>query len=331
MGFNYLYFAIPVLKKFGMEGEKTIRRALRAYSRSRGTYLREWHGKEGLPINLKSAARTWFLIPAHDEATGRADPRPSDEVVSPYYVAHKIPSCPMHDVLKEEGVEHYGYIYCDEVHLEVIKAYDTNAVVEIHENLMKGDEFCDFVWWMKPPHEIPEEKIDWSGYESLEKREKANPVQTALFYLKKDTWDVIGKLYYYLADASINRFGDEGKRMVKSALIEMGRRRGRELKEKLEKDRKDITWKNIFDNFDLPYKLVWKMKVEASNHKFIANVEYCPLAEIWNGLENKELGPMWCETMYTSMFKELFNEEGEIKIPQCLTEGANKCRFKFKI
>ena len=207
--------------------------------------------------------------------------------------------------------------------------YHPNAIVNIHECLMKGDEVCDFKYMMIP--EIPEEKIDRSGLEALEKKEKENPLEFAVFYLKRDTRDFIGNLYYCLADSLIKRFGEEGKRTVKSALIEIGRRRGRELKEKLKRAGLDMTWKNIFDNFDLPYKHVWKMKAEKSDGTFEAQVEYCPLAELWNGLENKEVGPMFCETIYDHMFKELLGENAKIKIPQALAKGANRCKFEFKV
>jgi hypothetical protein len=72
------------------------------------------------------------------------------------------------------------------------------------------------------------------------------------------------------------------------------------------------------------------MNIKSSNGSFVADVGSCPLAEIWNGLENKNIGPMYCDTMYTTMFKEILNDQVKIKIPRCMTKGANKCRFEFK-
>jgi hypothetical protein len=48
------------------------------------------------------------------------------------------------------------------------------------------------------------------------------------------------------------------------------------MKEKLRKAGTAVTWKVIFDNFNLPYKHVWKMNVETSNDRFRADVETVP-------------------------------------------------------
>jgi hypothetical protein len=72
------------------------------------------------------------------------------------------------------------------------------------------------------------------------------------------------------------------------------------------------------------------MNVETSNDDFVADVECCPLAGFWNGLKNKELGPMYCENVYVQMLKEILGEGAEIKIPQCVTKGAGKCGSGFR-
>jgi predicted hydrocarbon binding protein len=318
----FLYFAKPAIEKLGTEGEKALRKGLRAYAKFRGARMRKTHMDMGLPITLESARRYWDLSGNSRSGTVKL------LAGTPIEHQHDPPNldfiCPMFEVCKEANFEHYGYIYCDEAHQENWRAYHPRGVVEIHENLMKGDPYCNFDWII---NEIPVRKP--SAYAALEKLEKENPAQFAMRYHKGNS-HATAILYYFLADALISRFEEEGERIVKSALIELGRRRGRELKENLRKAGLAATWKSIFDNFDLPYKHVWKMNIDKSNGSFIAEVEYCPLAEVWNGLENKNLGPMYCDTMYKSMFKELLNEEVEIKIPQCLTKGASKCRFEFK-
>jgi len=339
-GIIYMYLSKPFWENFGIEGEQAIRQGLRAWSKWRGEGMRKRHMEEGLgPINLGHVRRLWLKTPIRAYTRKKPDQQPkyspiveeaksraAAELVTPYFHKNIVPNCPIHNVFKEADWWH-GWAFCDATHIECLQGYLPEAVVEIHEGLAKGDKYCNFTWLMIPT--IPEEQIDWSPVEALENREKATPVETLLYYLERDVnW--MGNLYYFLADSLIKRFGEEGKRQVKSALIEIGRRRGREVGEKLKSAGLDVTWKNILDNFDLPYKHVWKMKTEASDGHFTADVEYCPLAEVWNTQENNELGPMWCQTVYASMFKELLGEDAEIKIPQCKTEGTDKCRFEFK-
>jgi predicted hydrocarbon binding protein len=334
-GYLYLYLTRPVFEQWGIEGEKAIRKGLRSYGKGRGERLRKWHLEERLPINLESAGIYWYYMSSHDESTSKLGMgRPTrEESLTPYHAGvrkrYLCLSCPFHDVLREANFQHYGYVYCEEIHHEVIMTYHPHAAVNIHECLMKGDDVCDFKYLMIP--EIPEGEIDKSGLEALRKREKEHPVEFGLFFLKRDVYDFIGSLYYCLADAIVNRFGEKGRTHVKSALVEIGRRRGRELKGRLTRAGLDTTWKNIFDNFDLPYTSVWKMNLETHDRALKADVEYCPLAECWNQLENKDLGPMYCETIYDQMFKELFGERVKVKIPQSQAKGDSKCRFEFEV
>jgi predicted hydrocarbon binding protein len=338
-GIFYMYLSKPVWENLGIDGERAIRKGLRAWAKWRGEGMRKVHMEEGLgPMNLESVRRFWLSVPVRAMGLGPArakkfSPAVEDimsraraQPVTPYFHKSIAPNCPIYDVFKEANWWH-GWAFCDATHIECLQGYVPEAVVEIHECLTKGDDFCNF-WWIMTPT-IPDEQIDRSAIEAKDNMEKANPVKTFLYYLNRDV-EWTGALYYFLADALVKRFGEEGKRVVKSSLIDIGRRRGKEVKEKLVNAGLAVTWKNIFDNFDLPYKHVWKMNVETSNDRFEADVEHCPLAEVWNTLENKELGPMYCETMYASMFKELLGEETKVEIPQCKTKGASKCRFEFK-
>ncbi|MFX0203778.1 MAG: L-2-amino-thiazoline-4-carboxylic acid hydrolase [Candidatus Hodarchaeota archaeon] len=318
----YFHFAKQIIEKLGTEGEKTLRRGLRAYAKFRGERLKELHKKQGLPINLETARRYWDL--GMSPKSGTVDLLPN----TPIQHVRSKPTvdfgCPMYQVCKEGNFEHYGYIYCDEAHQEMFRAYNPNGVVEIHENIMKGDDFCGFDWLISEH----QGNIDRSVYKALEELEAKDPVGFAKTYLKGNA-RAMGVLYYFLSDALIKRFDKEGQRLVESALVEIGHRRGRELKETLAKAGLDVTWKSIFDNFDLPYKYVWNMQVKASNNHFMADVDYCPLAELWNGLKNKQLGAMYCDIMYKAMFMELMGEESEIRVSSCMTKGAKKCKLEL--
>ena len=322
-GLTYVYLTRPTLQQFGMEGERTLRKGLRAFGRYRGERMRRWHEFEGLPLNLESTILFWDV--SSIETCGCAGP---GMIVKPYHLEFPATTCPLHDVNKEEKYEHYGYIYCDEIHQELWMAYDPSMVVEIHENLHKGDDHCWFKCRMEPG--IADELIDKSAYQGLQQRILDQPLEYTRLYITRDT-KLNSILYYFLADAIITRFGDDGRRIVKSALREIGRRRGNELRQKLLQSGAQVNWKNIFENFDLAYKYVWQMEtINQTENLFEAQVNYCPFAEVWNELENKEAGPFFCSEMYQGMFK-VFNEKADIQISQAISRGDKICKFDFRL
>ncbi|GAG21899.1 unnamed protein product, partial [marine sediment metagenome] len=197
-----------------------------------------------------------------------------------------------------------------------------------------NDPYCHFTWMMPP--EIPEDEIDRSGYERMNKWFEEEHDEALLLYSKRDAQN-IAILYYFLADEIIKRFGSEGMKIVEASLKEMGKMRGNALKWKLAKAGITLSVKNVFDNFDLPsyahnvpFNKIWKMNIESTNGKTTMDVSYCPLAEIWQELGNKEIGYMFCKTQCESIFKEL-SSEAEVEIIQTIIEGANKCKLEFKI
>lgn len=326
VAYCYMYLARPAFERFGKDGEIAIRRGLRAYGNIRGKLMRKWHSEIELPINVESVNRAWY-----GSSTFRAE-KPGDMfketvVFKPYYVHFKFAPCAFHDAWKEEGFEREGYRYCDEIHQEVAMAYHPNAIVEIHENLNKGDPYCLFKWMMLP--EFPEEEVDRSGYEKMEKRMRENPEKEALANLKMQTR--CGALIQScLSDSLIKQFGEKGEELVRTALRDLGLKEAERIRVKLKDAGKEFTVKEALDEFDLPYGLLWEMDVEVSDGVFKADVEYCPLAELWSEIGHEKLGLMYCREIYGSVLKGL-SEKADVRVPKCMMKKDSKCRFEFKI
>lgn len=322
-GLTYVYLTRPTLHEFGFEGEKALRKGLRAFGKYRGKHMRKWHEAEGLPINLESTILFWDV--SSIETCGCSGP---GMIVEPYHLEFPATTCPLFDVNKEEKYEHYGYIYCDEIHQELWMAYDSSMMVEIHENLHKGDDHCWFKCRMEPG--IPDEEIDKTAYKKLQQKILDQPLEYTRLYITRDT-KLNSILYYFLADAIVTRFGDDGRRIVRNAVREIGRRRGTELRQKLMRSNLDTNWENILENFDLAFKYVWNLEVlNQTKSTYEARVHYCPFAEVWNELDNKEVGPMFCDGMYQGMFR-VFNEKADIQIPMAQSRGDKTCEFVFKL
>jgi len=326
VAYCYMYVAKPALERFRKEGEIAIRKGLRAYGNIRGKLMRKWHNEMGLPINMESANRYWYgssLLLAGKPGTVFEE----SAVFKPYFVYYKFAPCAFHDAWREGGFEREGYIYCDEIHQEAIMAYHPNAIVEIHENLNKGDPYCLFKWMMPP--EIPEDKLGRSAYEKMEKRMRENPEQELLACLKRQT--VCGALMHScLSDSLIKQFGKRGEELVRKALRDLGLKEAERIKAKLKDAGKELTVENALYEFDLPYGLLWKMDVNTSDGVFKADVEYCPLGELWSEIGHKKLGLIYCQEIYTSVFGGLY-EKADVRVPKCMMKKDSKCRFEFKI
>jgi len=327
-GYYYMYLARPFLerKKFGMDGEVAIRRGLRAYGNIRGKWMRKWHTEEGLPIDVESIVRQWdsssvILLEKQHGSISR------ESECKPYHVYEKFAPCSIHDVWKEEGFEREGYMYCDELHQELAMGYHPNASVEIHQNLNKGDPYCDFTWTM--PRESPEEEIDRSGYEKMQRRMREEPEQELLGSLKRQTrCDAL--LHSCLADSLIRQFGDRGEKLVRKALRELGSKEAERVKDKLKNAGKKLTPRNVLEGFDLAYGLLWKVNVDVSDGVYKADVEYCPFAEVWKELNHEKLGLIYCEEMYGATFRHLA-KAANARVTKCMMSGDSKCRLEFKM
>jgi hypothetical protein len=327
-GIIFMTLAKPVIKKYPREGEIAIRQGLRAFGKFRGERLRKWHEKLGLPINMYSLI-TWWDIPSIRESGGLGEESKKffDPIFTPYRVVQAGIQCILYDVHREHDFEHYGYIYCDEIHQEIAKAYHPEAIVEIHENLMKNDPYCHFTWMMPP--DAPEIEIDNSGYEKMEKWEEEKPEELSLLYAKRDSI-ISGILYYFLAKAIIDRFGDEGKSMVESSLIEMGKMRGTYLKRRLDESNDIPTVRKIFENMDLQYTKAWDLSFEELGDIVKIECTYCPLAEVWHELGDKLIGPMYCRSQYQAIFNEV-DSDSRVEISEMKAEGAGLCNIVIKL
>lgn len=314
VGLFYMYLARPILRKFGKKGEIAVRKGLRKYGAFRGEQIRKWHLEEKIPINMESLQRFWdngyaFMYLNDKIAKGA--------LFSPYDVRQSDFTCPAQDYWKAEDWTQFGYMYCDEIHQELTRAYHPKGVAEIHENLNKGDPKCQFIFIM--PSEGP---VDKSVYDKLMKTIEKDPVTFTMNTLKK-TIRMVGTIYYFLAKAIIEDLGDEGKKALVSAMRELGKKRGEMIRDKILKNGKKVTLENVMEFFDLPYNRAWTMSAKEN-----VVIKYCPLAEVWKELGDKELGALYCNVMYKAMFNAL---SIKAKVSECIMCGSDKCTIRKAI
>lgn len=129
---------------------------------------------------------------------------------------------------------------------------------------------------------------------------------------------LMAKMYYFMAKEMIDRLGEEeGKAAVRAAVTKFGKSRIESMYEeareqgleinldtyKLVRDMPGISWEKDPDNPD--------------------DITYCPMQDMWAGLDAQELGAIYCEI--DDVLYDGFN--AEMERPLCMTHNDCCCRF----
>ncbi|MCL4535486.1 MAG: L-2-amino-thiazoline-4-carboxylic acid hydrolase [Bacteroidetes bacterium] len=104
-------------------------------------------------------------------------------------------------------------------------------------------------------------------------------------------------LYYLFAREIIEKYGEEGRDLVRKVVWEFGRVRGEKVREQVEAQGLPTTPDNYGKVPDLP-SIGWEretLRSDAEQHR--TRITYCPFAEMWRelGPQAEELGIVFCE------------------------------------
>lgn len=316
VGLAYMYLARPVLDGYGLKGEIAIRKGLREYGKFRGQQMREWHTRERLPINVETLIRFWdngyaYLTPEFAGAEYISkEQNERTRIYKPYEERHTETTCPAFNYWRDEGWQRFGYFYCDEIHQEITKAYKPNAIVEIHENMNKGDPFCSFAWMSPPEGEVPS-----NAYDEIRRRIRGNP---ALFYRQVlgMTVRMVGSVYYFLAKAIDESLGNSDV-MIQRSLRELGAKMGSIAKERIGRQ-ESPSLHSILDALMLPYGVTWDHEIRDET----LVVRSCPLAGLWRELGDIKFGPLYCRETYGPMLQAF---SLKTRISECISCGNERC------
>ena len=144
----YYYLAKGICEEFGLEGEAALRQGIRTFGRERGLDLRKQHMAQGLEINL------YNLFTHTDLPTDERFSRNKIELTPETRLSETL-VCSIYDMWKEypDG-NHFGRMYCEEVHHAKFGAYDEAVQVNLCRTLTQGDERCVFSLYLRPANRI---------------------------------------------------------------------------------------------------------------------------------------------------------------------------------
>jgi len=146
------YFLAKKLLSLGQAGEAALRRAIREFGSHRGKELRRKVLANGQETTIKSLFENYDLP---EDPRFEQDLIRQDEEVR----VSKETKCNFSEVWSElDGGWEIGKIYCEEVHHAFYSAFEPAIQVNITQTLTRGDDYCDFVLFMRKANKFKDEK-----------------------------------------------------------------------------------------------------------------------------------------------------------------------------
>ena len=140
-------------------------------------------------------------------------------------------------------------------------------------------------------------------------------------------------MYYYMAKEAIERHGLEGERVIRQAIRDYGRERGRRRRNRVLQKGLDINLVSLFTNGDLNGDTRFQSDEEKSvltketRRHFVTR---CPDAEMWGRLGGLDIGKIYCEEVHHYLYG-CFDDAVQVNLCETLTNGGDICRFHINL
>lgn len=321
--FLYYYLADEAIRRFGDAGAEAVANGLTRYGNFRGGLLRTFQIKKGLEINVKNFG-LYYDLPKDERSNAKCFCKTETCSYSEYY------SCQFSDIWKMlEGIpftetSRVGKLYCDYFHPAMWNGYCNGMKVEIPKMITCEDDYCIFHTHLEencdqdPTHGILAEAdaMDWNF---------DNPVAAI--------GNIYCIMYFFVAEAICNAFGDAGEASVRESLLRYGHMRGQMLAWNQRRKGIEPNVINFFSHYDLPSdsrttRNRWLLtETEAESKNFS-----CQMADIWKILEGvpltgvTKIGSLYCQVFHPSMW-EGYRSDMHVDLSEAFSYGDECCHF----
>lgn len=271
----YSFLAVPLLDRFGLEGERALREGTRRFGRDRAASLREKHLRANVKINMLSLFTVGPDLPP--------DPRYKRQqfALNPQERVSRTDYCPMADLWKEYGVLDIGRIYCEEFHSACYGhyAYGYTKVNLAKTRTQPEDAWCAFNVFLRPedlPEELkpvcfPEFDPDYTGPSQ----------QLPRAYGKSGFGTLFLKLYSHIAAAALDQLGAAGLEAVCQGLEQMAADAAQRLRRAAEEQGQPLTLDFFARNYPLQadpdQEPMWEQYGKEGQKEAIVHHFYRPL------------------------------------------------------
>lgn len=140
-------------------------------------------------------------------------------------------------------------------------------------------------------------------------------------------------IYFYLAQAAIKRHGLEGERVIRQAIRDYGRERGRRRRNRVLKKGLEPNLISLFTNGDLNGDNRFEsdasrnVLTEETRRHFVTR---CPDAEMWGRMGSLQIGSIYCEEIHHYLYG-CFDDAVQVNLCETLTNGGDICRFYINL
>jgi len=142
--------------------------------------------------------------------------------------------------------------------------------------------------------------------------------------------DIWAEFYIKTADVICQRFGMEGRGVVRDAVRMLGVTLGEERAQFLRDYNMKINLKNVFTSGGpIPCgDRTCKEWLECSPEQVLVNVLSCPFADCWLKAEKAAVGRMYCEEFYPAYLHAACGSTTQINVgKELVNEGDDMCRL----
>jgi hypothetical protein len=141
-----------------------------------------------------------------------------------------------------------------------------------------------------------------------------------------------GRLYMYLARATLERFGREGEMTVRLGLRALGRWRGLEMRAAHHALGRPIDMQTLAQCWDNASTFIVKDSIESSGrfrpHDVRFDVPICPAAEVWKEGGFHQWGHVYCDEFHQAC-ASTYHPDGNVVIPINMMKGDDHCHFQW--
>ncbi len=163
------------------------------------------------------------------------------------------------------------------------------------------------------------ETIDWSGPEPEDRWEQ-------------DVWLMARRtalLYLHFSRAIISRLGEEeGKALIKQAIMEYGRECGRDVRRGVEEMGLDPTPENFHEVPDLPSRGWRRETVKVTDGRDEVRTTLCPLAVVFGEHDAEKLGRIYCWVDQAKV--QGYNDDLECVHEHNVLDGDDYCEIVIR-
>lgn len=144
-----------------------------------------------------------------------------------------------------------------------------------------------------------------------------------------DAWAL---LYSCIAQALDQKFGAEGRSVLRRSIRGYAAERGSRRKDELRAEGLSVDLRNLCTagcDFPIDHRteVEW---IKTAPQELFANVAHCPMAKLWADTGVSDLGCIYCEEFYHAYFKSALFHKVQVNLTQMMTHERDElCRFSL--